>query len=102
MRQAARTDANHQEIVAALRRVGATVTDTSAVGRGFPDLTVGLGNRTYLLEIKDGSKPPSARQLTQEQKKWHMLWKGHKAVVCNVDEALAVVGMMRRVRVRVG
>ena len=34
MRRAARLDANQAEIVAALRRIGASVHDTSAVGRG--------------------------------------------------------------------
>lgn len=93
MRRAAKVDRNQAEIVAALRKVGATVTDTSKVGNGFPDLTVGFRGKTYLMEVKDGSKPPSARELTADQIEWHIEWRGGPcAVVNSVDEALAFIG----------
>lgn len=98
-RRAARTDTGQAEIVAALRAVGCTVAVTSDVGGGFPDLVVGLANRgegperlNLLLEIKDGSKPPSARRLTPAEQAWHAAWRGQVAVVASVDEALAAVG----------
>jgi hypothetical protein len=69
-----------------------------AVGRGFPDLVVGYRGRgkpeTFLLEVKDGDKPPSARKLTPAQVVWHGEWRGHVAVVCNLAEALAAVGIV--------
>lgn len=91
MRRAARVDANHSEIVAALRKIGATVTSTAGVGKGFPDLAVGWRGMTLLLEVKDGSKPPSAKQLTDDERKWHAEWRGHADVVESVEEALRAV-----------
>jgi hypothetical protein len=91
--RAARVDANQAEIVAALRKAGCDVTPTHRAGEGFPDLAVGYRGATYLLEVKDGSKPPSERALTDAQVRWHGQWRGHKAVVCNVDEALLAVGI---------
>lgn len=92
-RRAARVDANQSEIVDALRKAGATVTPTHKAGEGFPDLAVGFRGYTYLLEVKDGSKPPSAQKLTKPQERWHGMWRGHKAVVCDVEEALAAIGI---------
>lgn len=42
MRRAARTDANQTAIVEALRKCGASVQSLAAVGKGVPDLLVGL------------------------------------------------------------
>lgn len=86
-----KTDTNQSQIVRALRRIGCTVTDLSAVGGGCPDLLVGRNGVNYLLEVKDGSKPPSARKLTPHQVQWHDGWRGQKAVVKTVDEAVEVV-----------
>jgi Holliday junction resolvase len=93
MRRAAKTDRNQAEIVAALRKVGATVVSLAAVGSGVPDLLVGHKGGTYLLEIKDGTKPPSARELTPDQIEWHIEWRGGACTVVNsVGEALAFIG----------
>ncbi len=92
-RYAAKVDANQAEIVAALRAVGATVTPTHTAGAGFPDLAVGFRGINLLIEVKDGTKPPSARKLTPDQEKWHATWTGQKAVVSSVAEALAVLGI---------
>lgn len=92
--RASKIDANQPEIVAALRKVGATVHSTAGVAKGFPDLTVGYKRATYLLEVKDGSKPPSARELTPDQVKWYATWNGGPCVVVNnVSEALAAIGV---------
>jgi hypothetical protein len=93
MRRAARVDANQTEIVQALRGVGATVAITSMVGQGYPDLTVGYHGRNYLLEIKDGSKPPSKRRLTPDEQEFHDTWRGTVFIVNSVDEALQVLGV---------
>lgn len=100
MRRAARTDANQREIVQALRNAGCLVHDTSSVGGGFPDLVVktpargGFSHRpsrVLLVEIKDGRKSPSARQLTEEQKRFATDWGTHWCCVTSVDEAIKVV-----------
>lgn len=93
MRRAAKIDANQPEIVAALRRAGASVTPTHAAGQGFPDLTVGFRGRNFLLEVKDGSKPPSARRLTADQIEWHDKWRGEVVVVRSIEAALAAIGV---------
>ena len=91
MRRAARTDANHREIVAALRKAGASVADLSAVGGGVPDLLVGFRSRNWCLEVKDGKKPPSARKLTPEQQAWVDDWRGQWACVKSAEEAVEMV-----------
>lgn len=96
MRRAAKVDANQSEIVAALRSIGVTVQPLHAVGGGVPDLLCGWQGENYLLEVKDGSKPPSARRLTTDQVKWHGDWRGQKAVVCSVIEALEAIGIEYR------
>jgi len=92
MRQAARTDDNQNEIVQALRDVGASIAITSALGSGFVDIVAGYRGINYLIEIKDGSKPPSKRQLTPDEQEFHDLWRGAVIVVRDIDEALRAVG----------
>lgn len=92
-RRAARVDENQSTIVSALRAVGATVTPTHAAGEGFPDLCVGYQGSNYLLEVKDGNKPPSKRRLTDPQIEWHRDWRGQRAVVNNATEALEAIGV---------
>lgn len=93
MRRAAKTDDNQQEIVSALRKAGCSVAVTSNVHDGFPDIAVGRAGKTYLLEIKDSKKPPSARKLTEDQERFHANWRGHVAVVNTVEQALKEVGL---------
>lgn len=96
MRRAAKVDGNHKQIVAALHAIGASVQSLAAVGQGVPDLLVGFQNKTFLLEIKDGQKPPSARRLTEQQMAWHSAWKGAAVeVVDGVDAALKALGLVK-------
>lgn len=92
MRRDARTDDNQNETVQALRAVGASVAITSMIGSGFPDIVAGYRGVNYLIEIKDGSKPPSKRRLTPDEQKFHDLWRGAVIVVNDVNEALKAVG----------
>lgn len=95
MRRAAKVDANQSQIVDALRSCGASVQPLHMVGGGVPDLLVGYRNRTALIEVKDGSLPPSKRQLTPDQLDWHAAWRGGTlAVVCDVESALRVLKVM--------
>ena len=92
MRRAAKVDRNQAEIVEALRRIGCSVQLLHTVGGGCPDLAVGKSGRTVFLEVKDGTKPPSARRLTDEQMIWHGSWTGGPvAVVCDVESAIRAV-----------
>ncbi len=89
--RAARVDANQPEIVRALSGIGCSVKSLAPVGSGCPDLLVGYRGRNVLLEVKDGSKPPSARKLTPDEVLWHRAWRGQVCVVNDVQEALAAV-----------
>ena len=86
MRRAARIDDNQNEIVSALRKAGATVRVITQ-GDGLPDLLVGFGGRTVLMEVKDGKKVPSAQKLTSAEQKFHDEWRGGSLVVVNSIEA---------------
>lgn len=80
-------DANQKEIVQALEQIGCDVLEI-----GWPlDLLVGYRRRNWLLEVKDGSKPPSERKLTDDQVQFFNTWRGQRAKVKTVDEALEVV-----------
>lgn len=95
MRRAAKVDGNHIEIMQALQGCGYSVQSLASVGLGCPDLLVGRNGCNWLLEIKDPAQKPSDRELTKDQKRWHAMWRGQKAVVETVEQALAVVTARR-------
>ena len=77
-----RRDANQRRIVDALRRMGASVVITADVGGGFPDLVVGWGGETYLVEVKNRTR------LSRRQRAFREKWNGGEIVVlCSVEEA---------------
>lgn len=92
MRRKARADANQPDIVEALRAVGASVAHIHMVGQGLPDIIVGFHGVNYLMEIKDGGKPPSKRRLTPNEQDWHDAWRGSVVVVNDEDQALRAIG----------
>jgi hypothetical protein len=83
--RAAKIDANQNEIVDALRAVGASVQSLAKVGGGCPDLLVGWGGKNYLIEVKDGSG------FTPAQKTWHRDWQGKAHVANNIEEAMTII-----------
>ncbi len=81
-----RQDSNHAEIRQAFRDRGFSVRDTHMVGDGFPDIVVGREGINVLIEIKDGAKPPSKRQLTKDETKFMDEWTGWvETVECETD-----------------
>ena len=96
MRRAAKVDDNQADIVRTFRSLGCTVMPLHTVGRGCPDLLVGISGETHLVEVKDGSKPPSARRLTPDQVSFHEGWKGHPIhIVNNIGEAISLAKFVR-------
>ena len=89
--RARRTDDNQKEIVKALIKIGCSVAITSGSGDGFPDLVVGYRGKNYLIEVKDGNKPPSQRKLTPVQVEFHKKWTGQICVVKSIDEAIEFI-----------
>lgn len=74
MRRLGRTghkDSNQDDVVKALRRSGWFVLVTSGQGFGCPDAFAARGGRMLAIEIKDGSKVPSARKLTPDEQAVH-------------------------------
>ena len=83
-RYAAKVDANHAEIVAALRTAGFYVCDTSRLGNGFPDLLcVNKQGLVVLLEVKtDGGT------LTNKEREFHDSYPGLLYIVRSAEEAI--------------
>lgn len=94
--RAARADANQPDVIAALRSAGATVQPLHVIGRGCPDLLVGYRGVNLLVEVKDGSRPASARQLTPDQRRWHDEWRGQVDVVQSADQARLLLAWLQR------
>ena len=90
-RRAARVDDNQPAIVQALRNMGCSVQPLHTVGGGCPDLLVGWEEKNYLMEIKDGSKIPSAQKLTPQQEKFFDEWLGQRVVVTSPEEAMGYI-----------
>ena len=93
MRRAA-VDANQAEIVKALRKAGASVHPLHRGGQGGPDLAVVHRGVNHSIEVKDGSKLPSARGLTDAQFRWHSLWAGTVSIAESVEDALRIIGVI--------
>jgi len=113
-----RVDRNQPEIVDALRKAGASVGHTHAVGQGFPDIVVGvkgltlvgdfsvkrvkqllhavhglsvIDGATLLLELKDGSQSASKQKLTPDEVEFHENWKGQLAIVNSAEAAVELI-----------
>ena len=91
MRRAAKIDTNQPAIVAAFRKIGATVQVLSAVGKGCPDTIVGYRGKNIFLEIKDGELAPSKQKLTADQVNWHAKWGGQVCVANSIKDAVEKV-----------
>ena len=89
-----RLDANHNEIVSALRTAGASVQSLASIGGGCLDLLVGVRGVTTVMEIKDGNKPPSKKRLTTDEQRWYDAWNGSKFIVYSVDQALQILSSL--------
>jgi hypothetical protein len=96
LRRHGKRDGNHQALREQLRGVGISVLDLGSLGNGCPDLLAGNARGNILLEVKDPTQPPSARKLTEAEATFFATWRGPRAVVeCLADavEAMRVWGM---------
>jgi hypothetical protein len=89
-----RVDDNHSSIVDGLRRVGAEAQSLASIGKGCVDVLVAYRGAWYVAEIKDGSKPPSKRALTDDEKRWHERFsqKAPVHIWTSLDDALRTIG----------
>ena len=96
-RRAHRLDANQDVIVDALCAApDVSVCSLAGVAAGCPDLLVGIGGVTHLVEVKDGAKPPSHRRFTPDQRRWIARW--HGAPVWILTDAQMAREWVQRVR----
>jgi hypothetical protein len=87
-----KSDKVSKPIAAELRKAGAVVQfiEGPRGQKGVPDLLVGFGGRTFLLECKD----PETGRISPGQLIWHAQWAGAPvAVVSSVVEALIAIGL---------
>jgi hypothetical protein len=95
MRRAARRDENEKEIIKAMRAEGAYVKVIN--DEGLFDLLVAYTGpsgfqHTLLIEVKDGSKPPSARRLTPAEAKFHDEWPlSNLFIIIDPEHAVALL-----------
>lgn len=84
-----RVDVNQKEIVAAFRKLGYIVQHTHQQGSGFPDIII-CSQTGYmeLIEIKDGSKPPSGQKLTEPEVRFHNNWPRKIPIINSVEAVL--------------
>lgn len=75
----------------AIRRIGAEVTHIHTVGNGVSDLLVSFRQRWYVLEVKDGDKPPSQRDLTEDERKWINKQRAPVFIVNNPQDAVEIL-----------
>lgn len=94
MRRAAKVDANQEAIVTMFRALLVSVQHLHAVGGGVPDLLCATPHWMFLVEVKDGSKPPSAQKLTPDQEKWHASWPLPVHIVRSTQDVIDLVLMI--------
>jgi hypothetical protein len=83
---AKRIDANQPEIVSTLRKLGFQVDLNHELGRGRFDIDASKQFITVECEIKDGTKAPSARQLTPKQRQRNFISQRLRCVLtCKAD-----------------
>ena len=85
MRRAAKVDANQAAIVDALRKCGCSVLSLAAIGKGAPDLLIGLRGKNVLAEVKN---PATRGKLNDLQNDWHTKWAGQVLTVTSPEDAL--------------
>lgn len=87
LRYGAKKDANHYEVVDALRAAGCLVEDMGHVGCGFPDLMCAYRGVIFLVEIKNPKSKYGRHGLNKRQKEWHAQWAGFPISIVDGAEA---------------
>lgn len=85
--RARKADGNQAALRSMWRAIGGSWLTISPEHGGEPDALVGWRGRDALVEVKDGSKPPSERKLRPNQVEWHRTWQGRpvEVVLCFDD-----------------
>jgi len=91
LRRAARQDSNHHDIAQIFEDAGFSVLHMHQLGRGAPDMLVGCPGVNVLIEVKDGSKKPSAQKLSPDEERFFGAWLGPIALIHNEEEARQLI-----------
>lgn len=83
-----RVDSNHAEIIDMFRQLGYSARSTAIIGKGFPDAALGKFGFNFLIEIKDGAKPPSARKLSDDEDLFWKDWRGNIYLIESLEDVL--------------
>lgn len=83
-----RVDRNHGEIKKCFEYLGYSVSDVFQLKTGIGDIIVGKYDKNYLIEIKDGEKPPSQKKLTPTEHKFKDSWKGQHDIIESIEDVL--------------
>ena len=81
-----RVDNNQKKIVEKFRQLGASVQILSMIGKGCPDILVGLNGKNYLFEIKNPDQPISQQVLTEHEIRFFANWNGHVEIIKTEEE----------------
>ncbi|WP_372857659.1 hypothetical protein [Pseudoalteromonas sp.] len=90
-RRAAKVDDNQKEVVALFRKLGWTVLIISQL-KNCCDIIISKNGRTVAIEIKDGSKPPSQRKLSDGEIKFRDSWQGEYALIETQSDVIELNG----------
>ena len=91
VRRGGHHDANHGAIDQALRVMGISTLDLSALGSGCPDIAATggpLGSAVWLIEVKNPERRGKQRKAEPHQQAWMDAWPGPTCVLTTVDEAI--------------
>jgi hypothetical protein len=93
MRRRGKVDANQPTIVADLRKMGYSVFSLAGVGEGKPDIAVASGHGKHgvnlFVELKDPKQRLFDRQLTEDERVFHAIWRGPLIVAETTEEIVA-------------
>lgn len=96
-----KTDGNQKEVVGILREHNLSVLSLASVGRGCPDLLIGLPDgRNVLIELKD--RRGRGARFTDHENRFLNTWQGECHVCFNADDALRVLGLKEGTDERTG
>lgn len=84
-----RKDIAQADIERGLAKLGISFADTSALGKGFPDLVIGYQGSNYLYEVKNTAKG----KLTPLETNFQEGWQGQYKVVWSIEQILEDLGL---------
>jgi len=86
----AKKDANHNQVQGMFSAFGFRTLDVSSMKCGF-DFIAWKKGRVFIVEVKDGSKPPSATKLTDKEIEAEKKYSGEYYVIFSSEQAKRLI-----------